>query len=340
MIITKVLQTSIDLFTDDDIYNQNMEAVLMKKLTSKYANICYMSMLITNIKKIIQYSDVTMVDNRLDGGAYINVKFEVEGIILVQGEVLHDCKVIETATTGTIIEHKYAGGLIYADPKRQAVKLIQKDQVISVIVEKARYNVNQKQISIRGIPYIPLPPLDVYYQITDILSPEDTDKVDYLLNQLNEELKLHEPIKNEKSYEFFRDLMYPFKTLQKFKETKIGDQFKPVEIDLKSILEIHGGCLTAPTAASKQISNSNFLYHSKSVPDSLLDKFTNQQSETLISKQRNILINSEMYSAISDIINRRILYLQALRGFVTQYDTQAKVMERMAYWRVCQSLKE
>lgn len=340
MIITKVLQTSIDLFTDAEIYSQDIENVLMKKLTDKYVNRCWQSMLITTIKKIIKYSDITMVDNRLDGGAYINVKFEAEGIILVQGEVLHECKVIEAATTGIIIEHKYAGGLIYADPKRQAVKLIQKDQIISIIVEKARYNVNQKQISIRGIPYVPLPPSDIYYQITNILSPEDTDKVDFLLTQLNEELKLHEPIKNEKSYEFFRDLMYPFKTLQKFKETKIGEQFKPVDIDLKSILELHGGCLVAPVAASKQMPNSNFLYHNKSIPNTLLDSYVSQHTDSLISKQRSILISSEMYPAISDIINRRILYLQALRGFVTQYDTQSKVMERMAYWRVCQSLKE
>lgn len=337
MIITKVLQTSIDLFTDADIYSQDIESVLMRKLTDRYVNHCWQSMLITSIKKIVKHSDITMVDNRLDGAAYINVKFEAEGIILVQGEVLHGCKVIEAATTGIIVEHKYAGGLIYPDPRGQAVKLIQKDQVISIIVDKARYNVNQKQISIRGIPFIPLPPSDIYYQITNILSPEDTDKVDYLLNKLNEEMKLHDSIKNEKSYEFFRDLMYPYKSLQKFKETKIGDSFKPVDIDLKAILELHGGCLIAPSASSKQ---DTFLYHSKSVPAPLLDIFVNQTSDALISKQRSILINSEMYPAISDIINRRILYLQALRGFVEQYDTQSKVVERMAYWRVCQSLKE
>lgn len=325
-VIKKTLETSVDLYKTSEIYAVNVTAMLTEKLTARYVGKCYQSMLIQKIDSIIQYSETRLVDNRLDGAAYIDVQFVVEGLILIQSELLHGCKVIDITQTGVIVSHPSAGGLVMADPKKQIIKILKKDQIIPVNVMASRYNLNQNQITIRGIPYAPSARRNVYYNITEILSPEETEKIGSLLDELNAEIELHAKISGEKNYKFFEELVYPYKTAQKFEMSQLGSKFNKVSADLKSILEIRDGCLVMPEESSK-LPGFN-IYHSKKTVS----------SDTV--QTHGIVVESQMYPAITECISNRLIYLRNLRGFVEQYDKPEKIQDMMIYWKVCQSIKE
>lgn len=317
MIEDKIIETSIDLLEPVEIYAADLPKLLLEKLNARYKGICYSSMLITDIVEIIRYSDRYLVDNRLDGACYVNVQFRVSGIILNKGEILHGCKVVKITNTNTIINHKYAIGMMIADPKRRMIGLVQENQIIPVIIQNVRYNIGKPQISIICMPYIPVIKILTFYNIQNNLSPEDTDKVDKLLTNITKELELHEKIKTNKSYTFFKDITYPYKTQQKFKLTPLGSAFTPLQLTLQNILSIKEGCITLPEV-------SDDVYHSK-------NKSTSDKVHT---------IDSTYYAAISEMLLEKMSYLTMLRGFTEQYDTPAKVENMLAYWKMCKSLKE
>jgi DNA-directed RNA polymerase subunit E'/Rpb7 len=321
-IIKKQLETTVDLFKPADIYAADVKSMLIGKLTERYVGKCYQSMLITAISNIVRYSDTHLVDNRLDGAAYIDVQFEATGLVLIKGEILHGCKVVEITASGIIVDHKQAGGLVQADPKKQVIKVIKPGQLIPVVIQAVRYNPNQSQITIRGIPYTPSFTPNVFYNITEILSPEDTEKASSLLDELAEEIKLHNAVMSSKNYEFFKELTYPFKTTQKFESSKLGERFTKMSSELKHILEIRDGCLISPIESSKLPGLT--LFHSK-------------KEET---SDVGMVVDSQLYPAILDMISKRLMYLRNLRGFAEQYDTPEKIQDMMIYWKICQNLKE
>ena len=317
MLITKVLETSVDLYDPDDIYTLDAKALLLKKLNERYQNKCFASLLILNVTEIIRYSNFIMVTDRLDGGAYADVQFKVEGIILTKGEVLQGCKVINVTSSGIIINHKYAVGMLTQDKYKKAFSIVKKDQYVPVIVEDATYNVGKSQITISCKPYTPQPFNDTIYNINAIISPADTEKLDLILTDLDKEEKQHEDIKKTESYTFFKKLMYPYATPQKFQLSPIGATFISIPVTLKNILEIRDGSLT-----SADISSSEFLMHSKKLIN--IDK----------------VIDSPLYPAISSILQERILYLRTLREFAEYYNSVEKTQEMLAYWKICVSVKE
>lgn len=325
-IIKKTIETSIDLMKPSEIYASNISKVLMEKLTERYVGKCYNSVLIDKIDSIIKYSDTRLTDNRLDGSASIDVQFVVEGLVLTQGELLTGCKVLEINNNGVIISHPKVCGLIKSDAQKPIGKILKKDQMIPVLVVTTRYDINNTQITIRGVPYVPSVRKNVYYNITDILSPEETDKLDLLLNELNDEIKKHESVADEKSYKFLEDLVYPFKTVQKYEVSQIGSKFTKISCDLKTLLEIRDGCLIAPeeSCGGRKLN----LYHSKKAI-----------SPTIVQSMGTI-VESSMYPAISDCISKKLTYLRNLRALFEQYNTFEKLQDMILYWKLCQSAKE
>ena len=285
MIITKIFDTSVDLFDAQDIYSPNITAVLLKKLNERYRGKCYKSMLITDVLRVIEHSDIRIVDNRLDGAAYVDVQLEVKGIILIKGEILTDCKVIDVLNTGTIIEHRYATGLITPGTNQYLYGIIKKNQTIPIIVNDVRYNVGNTAISISGFPFSPQINKNIYYNLTGVLTDDQKNKLDYILNDIRDELKLHS---ENKSFEFFTELLYQFKSNQKFELSKIGSRFSLV--DFNKLKDIQNGCIVYPCESQK---NNNFI---------MLSKQELKESDGMI-------VNADLYPALVDILNRRLLYL-------------------------------
>jgi hypothetical protein len=320
MLITKVIETTVDLYDPDEIYTLDAKALLLKKLNERYQNKCFSSLFILQVTEILRYSSFIMVTDRLDGGAFVDVRFKVEGIILTKGEVLQGCKVINVSSSGIIVSHQYAVGMLTQDKYKKAFSLIKKDQLVPVIIDDSTYNPGKSQITIACKPYTPQPLNDVIYNITSIISPADTEKLDNILNDLAKEEKLHEPIKKTESYSFFKNLMYPLKTARKFHLSPVGETFKPVPLTLKSILEIRDGSITCADVTIEE-----FFVHSKKT-------FDNNAAATVV--------DFPLYPAISSILQERILYMRTLREFAEYYDSVEKTQEMLAYWKICMSVKE
>ena len=55
MIITKILETSLDLSKSEDIYSLNIEDVILKHLRLKYVNKCFKSCYVLDVTYIASY---------------------------------------------------------------------------------------------------------------------------------------------------------------------------------------------------------------------------------------------------------------------------------------------
>lgn len=318
MLIEKLITTTIDLVSDQDIYSLNLTETITNKLTQKYVGVCYSSMLITNIKKIVKLSERYMANDRLDGTAYVDVQFKAEGIILVRGEVIHGCTVVNISNSGIVVKKDHIQGFLKPDANKRLISIVKKNQQIPVMIHDVRYNPGESNIVMTCIPFSPMPFPQIFYNITQDFTIGDDEKLASLVADLEEEEKKHSAISETKSYQFFSSLIYPYKTTDKFQLSNIGSSFKP--LDLKAAIKVNSGCLVAP-----DLSKKSFILHSpKTIDDSKLQ----------------VQVVEGAYSAFNEMIMARIRYLITVREFCEMYDTPEKTKEMMTYWKICESLKE
>lgn len=321
MIIKKVLETSIDLTDPVEIYNHDINPMIIKKLTTRYKNRCFQSIYVLSIVKIIRRSSIKMTTARLDGSASIDIQFEVEGIVLIEGNILHGCKVIEIHTNAITAEHKYVGIKLQRDSSNKISQILQIGQVIPVIVKKVRYIPNQSKISMIASPYVPSITDPVVYKISSGLSMEETEKLGMFIDQIADELKLHTDTET-KRYAFFKDLMYPYKVNMKYESSHQAESlgFKPVELNLTNLTKISHGLLTYPSEDNR--SNNRMFWSKKtSVPGGIM------------------VVNADMFPVVASYLNQYLTYLMALRGFVETYKTDESIKGLIAYWRMCKMSK-
>jgi hypothetical protein len=323
MLITKILETTIDLIDPLEIYQHDIEKLLIKKLDERYKNRCYQSVLVLGINKIIRRSSIKMVNNRLDGGAYIDTQFEVIGVILIEGEILHGCKIIEIHTNAITAENKYAGIKLQKEIGGNISSILKVGQIIPVTVQKVRYTPYQPTISMIASPYIPtVPKRTVYYNITNGLDLEQSEKIGFIMDQIEQEEKVHVEVVKQKQYEFFKQLMYPFKVNQKYEHHKQTEAMglQPVPLELKKIMMLKSGVVIYPVEDNK--SNKRFFW-----------------SKNSHNSDSDFIVNSELFPVIASFANQYLLYLQALRGFVETYDTPESMTPLITYWRLCRNAK-
>jgi hypothetical protein len=321
MIIKKIQETSIDLMTPQEIFHHDIDTLLMQKLSSRYRGRCFQSIYILSIVRIIRRSSIRMTITRLDGSASVDVQYEVEGLVLNPGDVLHGCKIIEIHNNAITAEHKYVGIKLQNSVTNKISQILQVGQTIPVVVQKVRYIPHQKNISMIATPYIPTTNEDPIYRIKSALTPPEVEKLGMFVDQIDDELKLHDGIKDERKYIFFHDLMYPYKNNIKYERTQIAEfmGMKPIALNLKSLIGIKSGVVSMPS--EDHLSNQRIFWsNSTKVPSELQ------------------LIDIDMYPVAASYFNRYLSYLQTLRGFVETY-TADNIKQMVTYWRICKAAK-
>jgi len=321
MLITKSLETAVDLLDPNDIFAPDIDALIIKKLTERYANRCYQSMLVLKVLRVIQRSLVRMADNRLDGGAFVNVQFEVEGIALCQNEIIHSCKIIEIMPNAITAENKYAGIKIQQD---QTTKILQVGQIVPIVVQRVRYTPNEALISVMGSLFVPKVQGNVYCSLTSGLTPEETEKVSVMLDKIRAEEK---QIPKGNLTDFFASLLYPYKVGQKYEYIKfVSDaKFKPVPLELKQLTSLNSGLVVFPIEdqrTNKRIFHTSGGSHTSGAPD--------------IRDAKGTVVKCTAYAALSNILTKQLLYFSALRGFV---ETYSEVESMKVYWHLCQGAR-
>lgn len=324
MRITKILETTIDLTDPSDIYQHDIESLLLKKLNDRYHERCYQNIFIIGVNKIIRRSDIIMVDNQLNGGAYIDVQFEVEGIIFIEGEIITGCKIIEIHSNAITAEHKYAG-IILKKEDNKIFSILSIGMEIPIVVNKVRYIPNKKTVSMIGVPFIPKADEEnTFYNVTNKLDPESIEKLGYIFDMIEKEKSLHEGnIKNIQSYKFFQDLLYPYKNIQRILHNPVikKGNFSAVAIDMKSMINIDKGIIIYPNEEPKQ--NSLFFW---------------SKNDNLQIDDYNI-INIAAFPLLAGIANKYLIYLYSLKNLVEFYNSPEIMSSLMTYWKLCKNAK-
>jgi len=322
MYITKTIDTTIDLLDPVEIYQHDVNSLVLKKLNERYVKKCYQSILITEIISIIRLSPIMMSDNRLDGSAYVDVQFEVGGVIFIEGEVLHNCKIIEIHSNAITAEHEYAGIKLRKNANDVLSKILTVGQHIPVVIEKFKYTPAQSSISMIGSPFIPMAnDKQIIYYITSAMTEEDKEKMELLFNFIDKEEKLHPAITKQKQYAFFQDLLYPYKVNQKFEQNALVKKynFQQVPIELKNMINM----------------KNMYVVYSDKIPKQNKIFFTTEQKVNIELD----IIEIDAFPLFASICNEYLLYLQALRGFVETYDTVSKLQALTTYWKICKNAK-
>jgi hypothetical protein len=330
MKIYKTITTSVDLLDSNDIYNPNKESMILNMLSHKFKNMCYESIYITEIRKILNMSSTVMVSNRLDGGAVVNVSFEVGGVILVKDEILHGCKIIEIQNNNVItLTYKFASIKLQKINNKyfdMLIKSLQVGNIISVTVLNSSYTPYSNNISVLAIPYLPQPTQEIYYQISQGLNKDEIEQLSYIYSEIQKEEETHAKLKTNSLYEFFRDIMYPYKNDQKYasnKAVRLG--MSPINIDINEIIKLDNGIVIYPSEDDKI--NKRFFMSQK------------EETEKKLNDNSNIIVSSSCYVIMSDILSKYLLYLQSLRGFIETYHTREVVTQLLYYWKICKQAR-
>lgn len=319
MLITKTFMTTIDI-SDCLEYYTNIDVLIMQKLKARYTKKCCMSMLIISVDKIINRSSMRVATNRLDGSMYVDVDFSVTGIVFIPGEILHNCKIIEIKAQTITAEHEHAIIKLQKTslPVSDAIfKTLKINQVIPVVVQLTRYMANKPMSTMLATPYIPQPFETIIYSVGKPLDDKQTVQLQELLNMVTDEEKKHTLIKKSKSYMIFSEIMYPYMSKQQFTKGALYTdmEFKPVDFEIKSISEITSGSIVFP---SEDQPNYRFFH----------------------GKKTNATVMS-VYTAVASYVNKYLVYLQTLRGFVETYpETSTHTKELANYLSICKRAKQ
>ncbi len=306
MYITKTIETTIDLFDSNDIYSADIDSVILNKLNARYKNVCYMGVLIQSVDSIVRRSCIRMVDDRIDGSAYVDVEFIVTCIILVHGEILHNCRINEIKAYSIFAEHKIAIVKLQKESQDLISKILKIDQRIPFVVKQVRYTISENKISVVATPFIPTVIESPYYVITDGLSEMEIEKLNILVSACNAEELLHVDItKKDQHGKIASDL-----------------ELQPVKLDLQLLSTIDEGIIHYPCEDER--SNKRLFWNKK-----------NKMSQDLPIQQ----ISSRLYPVIAEIYNKYLLYLLALRGFVETYNTPESMLDLVTYWKICKGAK-
>lgn len=322
MKIKKILEVRLDISNIKDIYSPNYTNTYFQILKDKYVNHCYQSIYILDILRIVRRHDQLCKSKVLDGYTYIDISFEVLGLIYEKGEVIHNCKIIQITNNGTMhAKSEYAS--IYIK-NTESFGIFKEMDEIPVIVNMAQYNIMDTEVSISAVPFIPIINMPTIYKIIDTSADSE-----YIVPSFNyDDIKQLEKAickissSKQKVFKFFRDLIYPYKT------------HKTVSYGKKHIID--------SINSLSNLKNNDLLYS----PISYIDDNT-----YLIIDESNIgKITSEYPDIVTLNINKDDYILHVLTAyknrllqfidFLQVYDTIEKIQDKSSIWKIYIMLKK
>jgi hypothetical protein len=223
MLNTQTFETQINLTNINDIYDNNLDDLLLNQLKNKYENNCYKSSFIVTVDKIINRSLPTV--NKRSLTAYVNIFMIFEATVLHFDylDVIVNNDVVDISNSRVICKSENKAILI--NNKSKILDSIKVNQNIPIIVGKCSYSMYKNVISINCYPFIPSFIVEnknnIYYKIEQ-LSKNDKDLLNStIINNINSEIELKNTLLKVKNnrWEYFSNLLYPYK--KKFTNEKI-----------------------------------------------------------------------------------------------------------------------
>lgn len=327
MIIKKILECRLDLTDPMDILDSDLIKMCMKHLTRKFVNRCFKSCLVVKINKILRHSGRYMSED-LSGSAFIVVNFEVDGIVFAKGEILNGCQILKIEADGRIhAKSKHAGIQVRQDPSTVTYK---EGQLIPLIVCRSLYTPSQNSASVEATPFVPtFIPLKVY-AIKSGMTPDDIAEANRLFARTDALIEIiqtrsQQDPNEKKAFEFFRDLIYPFKKPSALKLAGFEKR------DLRTISQIARGYIYQP--AESKIEHCEFYYSENLEHDARL-------GSDPVAKDLPTIYEKDLMFVVTKFLTRATQYYSTLVDFVDTYPTFAKVQECKDIWRMFNVLKK
>jgi hypothetical protein len=303
MIITKKLETRLDI-SISDMYCADYNKKAIELLKTKFINRCYKSIYITDILRIVNRNTMHCKNKTLDGGVYMDISFEVSGIVYEKGEIIHNCKIIEILSKSLIAKHEQTSVIV---TNINNISIFKEGEEIPVIVEEVGYKPYEHGIAVVALPFIPKINPIIVYKITsdEIVDKSDSKKFDTIVDAFDVL-----ETKNTLGYQFFRGLIYPYKKFRKPQGTTI------------SLGKLDG------------LKIGDMVYK----PESYLDDDKLVFSD---GKEADITIaemgKSQFIKYILDVYQKNLI---KLTGFVQLYNTAAKIKEKEEVWKFYNNFRE
>lgn len=218
MIYTRVFEKNITLSDVHEIFSTDPDALLLKKIQDSFENKCYKSCYIISVNKILNRSDINFNNKDLNGSANVSVKFETSILQYEKFDIVTNVTI--TAITDRIIACQSHDSLIFIQ-NEERLKDYKDGQIIPIKIGICNYGLGNNKISINAFPFVPINEEfenEYYYKINK-LSNEDIESLNGLdiIKNIEDAEHMMESIKKEKNnrWEYFDDLLYPFKTVKK-----------------------------------------------------------------------------------------------------------------------------
>jgi hypothetical protein len=305
MIMTKILETFVDLTDPLDMFAHDRDQMIIDKLITRFVGICFNSCYILKINRIIKRSFIYMKDT-LEGDAQSSVQFEADVIVYRVGEIINGCKIIKKEPSGIVHgASDHAGIQIDMNP---AWDIYKEGDVIPVIVRRVRYNVNQDAVSVLASPLVPgeftQPPM---YQLAGF-SHGVPDTAKTLIKQIAiaEQRILKMSAQHKKIYAFFADLLSQDK-VSGASSMHVTDLTK-AKLNPNTVIAMAGG----------RYNNTQVV---------IIDKPVN-----FITESFDIVYTSMLMTYLGR--------LQTLESFVDHYQAFADVQKHKNIWKMYSILKK
>lgn len=207
MIITKIIEAGLRIH-DYLTAAGSLAEFLLLILRQKYENRCYCGCLIKKILRVVKHGPL-VIDPVSANRATISVRFEVEAIVFIRGEVIVGCKVERRDTTKLITCTAGNAIILAEDPLLDSVK---EGQFILLETVETQYPIMTNTIAVSAVPFLPQAEKPTY-MITGRISERERELISELVVSMHHAESEVAVLRNANSrgYEFFEQQLYPFK---------------------------------------------------------------------------------------------------------------------------------
>ena len=295
MIFNKIFETKVVLDDINDIFNPDIDNIILNILKTKYTNSCFKSCFIIKVNHMVNRSLLNTISRNLDAHVNVDVMFEAEVLCYEKFELLLDNEIVDTSNDKILANGN--DRYIMINNKTQIMNNFIKGQKIPIFVGKCSYPLYKKVIEINAYPFIPIleNEQNIYYNI-EKLTEDEKEKLQPLIDNINTELKT---TTNKESHKFFEDLLYPFSSpLYKKLDTSIS-HYKLIELDTFGVVS--------------QL-NENKLN------DGLISNIDTNKSEVDIKEEKAVVVYT-IY------LSKYFKYLKMINDLANYYNTKKLIEE-------------
>lgn len=215
------LELLITISDIDEIYTRDYDEMLIHHAKLVYEKKCFQNMFIDSINRVIKRSIPTIVKRDIHNCKFrLYAIFDIDIIKYDEYDIIVGAKVMDVIQKGRIdskqdvIICKTDHATILINHSN-ILSTIEKNQIIPVVVGGVNYNTMKPTILINAYPFVPMLKEKKVYKIDSLTSENIQYLEEYVFTKLNSKIDEMKEIvsspKKKKRWDFFVDLLYPYK---------------------------------------------------------------------------------------------------------------------------------